>query len=62
MAHAEMTTEFVKNAAGRRVPTIVNGRTQTAYEGATAHRPSGDICGVETLTSRRRSSTVRVRS
>ena len=33
--------EFATNAAGRRVPTTVNGRAQAPYEGARVYRPSG---------------------
>lgn len=33
--------KLVVNAAGRRVPTEVNGRTEVPYAGVAAHRPSG---------------------
>jgi citrate lyase subunit alpha/citrate CoA-transferase len=33
--------EFVQNAAGRTVPTVVNGKDQTPYQGVGAFRPSG---------------------
>jgi citrate lyase subunit alpha/citrate CoA-transferase len=33
--------ELVENAAGRRVPTVVNGRPQTPYEGVGRHQPGG---------------------
>ena len=36
-----MTLQFVTNAAGRRVPTVVNDREQTPYQGARVHRPAG---------------------
>jgi len=34
--------EFVKNAAGRRVPTMVNGKEQVPFKGVGKHRPSGN--------------------
>ncbi len=33
--------ELVRNAAGREVPTVVNGRSQTAYLGVGQYEPSG---------------------
>lgn len=33
--------EFVRNAAGRRVPATVNGAAQTPYAGVAGHRPRG---------------------
>ena len=36
-----VTAELVTNAAGRRVPTVVNGREQVAYAGVDGHRPTG---------------------
>jgi len=33
--------ELVRNALGRRVPTLVNGREQTPYGGVDAFRPTG---------------------
>src|SRR5271165_1691287 len=36
------TAELVINAAGRRVPKVVNGREQIAYVGVDGHRPSGN--------------------
>jgi citrate lyase subunit alpha/citrate CoA-transferase len=33
--------EFVVNAAGRRVPTVVNGKPQVPYQGVAAHEPTG---------------------
>jgi citrate lyase subunit alpha/citrate CoA-transferase len=33
--------ELVRNAAGRLIPTIVNGRTQCPYEGTEGRRPQG---------------------
>ena len=33
--------ELVRNALGRRVPTLVNGREQTPYRGVDAFRPTG---------------------
>jgi citrate lyase subunit alpha / citrate CoA-transferase len=33
--------ELVTNAAGRRVPTVVNGKPQTAYPGVGVYRPQG---------------------
>jgi citrate lyase subunit alpha/citrate CoA-transferase len=41
MTQLEHAYELVENAAGRRVPTVVNGNPQTAYAGVRAHRPSG---------------------
>ena len=38
---AEPKTEFVVNAAGRRVPTIVNGIVQTPYQGVAQYAPRG---------------------
>lgn len=34
--------ELVTNAAGRRVPTEVNGQAQTPYQGVGAYQPRGD--------------------
>lgn len=34
-------TEFVQNAAGRKVPTVVNGKPQTPYQGVGVFQPSG---------------------
>ena len=36
-----MTEPFVVNAAGRRVPTEVNGRSQTPYQGVGGFEPEG---------------------
>jgi len=36
-----MSTDLVVNAAGRRVPTVVNGREQTPFAGVGAYRPIG---------------------
>ena len=33
--------EFVINAAGRRVPAIVNGKAQVPYQGVGAYKPEG---------------------
>ena len=33
--------EMVKNAAGRLVPTVVNGKQQVAFAGVGKHRPTG---------------------
>jgi citrate lyase subunit alpha / citrate CoA-transferase len=33
--------KLVKNAAGRRVPTVVNGKEQVRYMGVGAHQPTG---------------------
>jgi len=33
--------EFVTNAVGRKVPTIVNGRKQTPFQGSGIYRPEG---------------------
>ncbi len=33
--------ELVQNAAGRLVPTVVNGQPQTPYQGFNKHRPTG---------------------
>jgi citrate lyase subunit alpha/citrate CoA-transferase len=32
---------FVINAAGRKVPTLVNGQEMVAYKGLRQHRPTG---------------------
>ena len=40
-----VTAELVTNAAGRRVPTVVNGREQTPYAGVDGHRPTGNKYG-----------------
>lgn len=37
--------ELVVNAAGRRVPTIVNGREQVPFKGVGAHEPTGRQAG-----------------
>ena len=37
--------DLIINAAGRRVPTAVNGREQTPYAGVDAHRPTGNKYG-----------------
>ncbi len=34
-------TEFVLNAVGRRIPTVVNGRKQVPFQGVGVHRPQG---------------------
>lgn len=36
-----MAEQFVVNAAGRRVPTTVNGREQADFQGVGAHAPQG---------------------
>ncbi len=36
------STELVKNAAGRMVPTEINGKDATPYKGVGAHRPTGN--------------------
>jgi citrate lyase subunit alpha/citrate CoA-transferase len=36
-----MSIEFVENAAGRRVPTVVNGQPQVPFQGVRKHTPSG---------------------
>lgn len=41
-ASAKKTMELIKNSAGRRVPSVVNGRDQVAYKGVNQHRPSGN--------------------
>jgi citrate lyase subunit alpha / citrate CoA-transferase len=33
--------EFARNAAGRRVPTVVNGKVQVPFQGVGAYRPQG---------------------
>ena len=33
--------ELVENAAGRLVPTVVNGKEQVPYKGVGKHRPEG---------------------
>jgi len=35
------SADFVVNAVGRRVPTVVNGKRQIPYQGAAAFRPEG---------------------
>ena len=35
---ATATAELVTNTAGRRVPSVVNGREQTPYAGVDGHR------------------------
>lgn len=35
-------TELATNAVGRRVPTIVNGQPQTAFQGVGAYEPQGE--------------------
>ncbi len=37
--------EFVLNAAGRKVPTVVNGKAQTPYQGVGAFQPAGSKAG-----------------
>lgn len=37
--------ELVRNAAGRRVPTLVNGQPQVPYKGVGGHRAEGDKHG-----------------
>ena len=37
-----VSAELATNAAGRRVPTRVNGREQIAYAGVDGHRPTGN--------------------
>jgi citrate lyase subunit alpha/citrate CoA-transferase len=37
--------ELVKNAAGRLVPTVVNGETQVPYQGVGGYRPTGRMHG-----------------
>ncbi|HVP54496.1 MAG TPA: citrate lyase subunit alpha [Candidatus Eisenbacteria bacterium] len=37
--------ELVVNAAGRHVPTVVNGREQIPYAGVDGHRPTGNKYG-----------------
>jgi citrate lyase subunit alpha/citrate CoA-transferase len=37
--------EMVKNAAGRLVPSIVNGRQQIPFLGVGKHKPTGHKCG-----------------
>lgn len=41
MPVAQEKIELVANAAGRSVPTIVNGREQVPYAGVGKHRPTG---------------------
>ena len=41
MSAAIATTSLVTNAIGRRVPTVVNGREQTPYQGVEGHRSTG---------------------
>ena len=35
------TTELIENTVGRRVPTVVNGKEQTAFQGVGAYSPRG---------------------
>jgi len=41
MSATVATTGLVTNVIGRRVPTLVNGREQTPYQGVDGHRPAG---------------------
>ncbi len=41
MTTSVATTALVTNAAGRRVPTMVNGREHVPYQGVDGHRPTG---------------------
>jgi len=34
-------TELVKNAAGRLVPTLVNGQEQVPFQGVGKYKPTG---------------------
>ncbi|MFO7767969.1 MAG: citrate lyase subunit alpha [bacterium] len=38
----EQGIPLIENAAGRRVPESVNGRSQTPFQGVGAHRPEGE--------------------
>jgi citrate lyase subunit alpha/citrate CoA-transferase len=38
-------SRIVENAIGRRVPTVVNGKTQVPYAGVAAHHPEGNKHG-----------------
>jgi citrate lyase subunit alpha/citrate CoA-transferase len=40
-----LTIDLTRNAAGRLVPTLVNGRPQTPYRGVGGHRPQGRKAG-----------------
>ncbi|GBE21938.1 citrate lyase alpha chain [bacterium BMS3Bbin01] len=40
-----MMAGFTENAAGRRVPAVVNGHEQTPYRGIGGHRPAGKKAG-----------------
>jgi citrate lyase subunit alpha/citrate CoA-transferase len=42
---ATVTTGLVTNAIGRRVPTIVNGRAATPYQGVHGFHPTGNKAG-----------------
>ncbi len=41
MSRRAVGTDFVVNAVGRRVPTVVNGREQVAFAGVGAYEPQG---------------------
>lgn len=45
-----MATEYSKNAAGRLVPTIVNGREQVPFQGVGKHKPTGNKAPVPIST------------
>lgn len=47
----EKASNFVKNAAGRLVPTIVNGRKVVPFKGVNKYRPSGKKATVSIPTS-----------
>jgi citrate lyase subunit alpha/citrate CoA-transferase len=38
---AKQQAELVKNVAGRKVPSFVNGRVQVAFQGVGKHKPEG---------------------
>jgi citrate lyase subunit alpha/citrate CoA-transferase len=43
--------KFVKNAAGRKVPTMVNGLESVPYMGVCKHRPTGNKAAVKISTN-----------
>ncbi len=38
-------SEFIQNAAGRKIPAVVNGQEQTPYKGIGGHQPDGRLAG-----------------
>jgi citrate lyase subunit alpha/citrate CoA-transferase len=57
-----MSAKMVQNAVGRPVPTEVNGRAQTPFEGVAMHRPKGHKVGPPIPTNADYSNDKRVSS